>query len=262
MNGTTVLTLRDRLPTTDDPLGHMRANIWERFVSRAVEALYEASEVLAQKRLPFDHETVNGYWRAGQYNVRGTQVEVPEENGITDALVRALQNIGEAVHETDPINEYEIYFAQQQPRAIQNSLGSKAYTTDIQIRSRKLAYLDLRIEAKVLFSGADATAYCGQQGLLRFAHPEPYTDQIVGMMLGYSIRQSDEHWLTRIQQKSQPQTCVLDFDQLKIGARDLYGSTLSSHATGKVVVLHLLLPFNSRPSSRDLDQARAAQNRS
>lgn len=252
---TTTTPFRDRVPGSVGFLGSIRAQAWERFAAMAVAALREAAIILHAKGLPFDHEH-EGYWGDGKYRVLGAGVKVPLENGITDSLVRALQIVRTNAPMDHPISELQVYFVQQQPRETQKKVGSKAYTTDIQIRSLKVEYLDLRVEAKVLFDASDVTAYCGNEGLLRFAHPEPYTDQHVGMMLGYSVRHDDAHWLNRIEAKAMPFQPVKPFADVVLDNDVVRTSTTASHATGEVLVIHLMLPFETAPSARALDLAK------
>lgn len=221
----------------------------------ACDALRDAANILNAHGLGFDHTAADGYWASGSRKAKGSNVVLPLENGITDPLVRALELVRAAAPPEHLISRYQVYFVQQQPRKRQNKVGSKAYTTDIQIRSLVVPELDLRIEAKVLFGGGDVTAYCGKNGLLRFADAEPYTDQHVGMMLGYSVRRDDDYWLKEIQKTATSLTAVKPFETLDLDGSLVTGSLVTSHATGQVLVLHLLLPFETNPSARAIDAA-------
>lgn len=237
------------------PLGSndMRNHMWERFAAMAVEALQQAAAILTSNGLGFDHTKADGYWSTKSRRAGKTHVRVPLENGVTDLLVRALELVRRSAANDHLISTLQVYFVQQQPRAKQKRVGSKAYTTDIQIRSLAVEHLDLRVEAKLLFEGKDVTAYCGQDGLLRFAHAEPYTDQPVGMMLGYTGRRNDPHWLNSIEKKAGCSPDVIGFHELNLGGATVSASLVRSHAAGSVLVLHLLLPFETDPSARALD---------
>lgn len=241
------------------PMGgnDMRSRMWQRFASMAVEALQQAAAILNSNGLGFDHTKAAGYWSSRPRRAGRTPVRVPLENGVTDPLVRALELVRRSAANDHLISTLQVYFVQQQPRATQKRVGSKAYTTDIQIRSLTVEHLDLRVEAKVLFAGRDVTAYCGQDGLLRFAHAEPYTDQPVGMMLGYTGRRADPHWLNSIEKKARSLPDVIGFHQVDLGRATVSASLVKSHATGSVLVLHLLLPFETDPSARALDASSA-----
>lgn len=249
---------RDNVPGSSGFLGRVRAKAWEDFVVMAVEALRQAAAILHARALPNDHQ-VDGYWGDGRYDVLGTAVSLPMENGITDPLVRALDIVRAGAHRNHALKKLQVTVAQQQPRATQYRVGSRALTTDIQIRSLAIAHLDLRIEAKVLFDGGDAATYCGPDGLARFSDPEPYTDQPVGMMIGYSVRREDAHWFDAIARHTAEGPAVRWRSDILLGAETILATLSSSHATGEVLVCHVIIPFETEPSSRALDAARASR---
>lgn len=251
----TTKAFHSRVPGGGTASGDARAKVWERFAAMACDALREAAEILDTNGLGFDHTEAAGYWASGSRMAKGSYVVLPQENGITDPLVRALELVRAAAPPEHLISRYQVCFVQQQPRKKQNKVGSKAYTTDIQVRSLVVPDLDLRIEAKVLFGGGDVSAYCGKNGLLRFADTEPYTDQHVGMMLGYSVRRDDAHWLKEFQKAATSLTAVGSFETLDLAGNLITGSLVTSHATGHVLVLHMLLPFETKPSARAIDSA-------
>ncbi|WP_152528019.1 hypothetical protein [Sphingobium lactosutens] len=251
----TTTTFHSRVPGGGTAGGDARAKGWERFAAMACNALRDAADILGSYGLGFDHTALDGYWASGSRKAKGSDVVLPMENGITDPLVRALELVRAAAPPEHLISRYQVCFVQQQPRKKQNKLGSKAYTTDIQVRSLVVPDLDLRIEAKVLFGGGDVAAYCGKNGLLRFADAEPYTDQHVGMMLGYSVRRDDAHWFKEIQKTATSLTAVGPFEMLDLDGGRVTGSLVNSHATGQVLVLHMLLPFETNPSARAIDAA-------
>jgi hypothetical protein len=229
----------------------LRARVWEEFTARVLAALREAMAFLAHG----DHETKAGYWCTGTRLAKGIKVHLPQEDAITDALTRALEAIRQQSSPDDLLRRRQICFPSQQPRSKQSRLGSSALTTDIQARSLETVYLDLRIEAKVLFGGGDVAHYCGEKGLLRFSDPEPYTDQPVGMMIGYAVRRDDAHWAKSIQAKAGSSKQVKGFQPVAVDGEEVLSSTLLTHAHGEVLVLHLFLPFETKPSARSIDAA-------
>jgi hypothetical protein len=142
----------------------------------------------------------------------------------------------------------QVFIVQQQPREMQNKLGSAAFTTDIQFASSSVTYLDLRIEAKRLLGGSHVNDYVGDEGLLRFAHSEPYTVQPVGMMLGYMFRHDRDHWFSKINQHKP--SIVPKLEPLKVGRWSVPGCVIANPSVGGVLVLHLLLTLPSRPDAR------------
>lgn len=240
-------------------LAQVRAQMWEEFTARTLAALREAAAMLAAQSLGYDHESAKGYWGSGKRLVRKQPVKLPRENAITHVMVQALDIIRENAGADDLLRKQQVCFPSQQPRKRQNRLGSDALTTDIQARSLLNPYLDLRIEAKVLFGSSDVAQYCGKDGLLRFADAEPYTDQPIGMMVGYTVRHEDSRWLKDIDARGSKAAQVKSLSSLALGGEILLATTLPSAATGEVVVLHVLLPFETKPSARGLDIAKAAE---
>lgn len=249
-----VTPLRSHLPGTG-VLAQLRARMWEEFSARTIAALREAASMLASQKLGYDHENAKGYWGSGKRYVRQQAVQLPRENAITHVLSEALEIIREKAASNDLLKKQQVCFPSQQPRKKQNRVGSEALTTDIQARSLRNPHLDLRIEAKVLFGSRDVDHYCGNKGLLRFADAEPYTDQPIGMMLGYTVRHADDHWLNDIVSKGSKAAQVTGFSAVALEDEALLASTLPSAATGTVLVLHVLLPFETKPSARGLDLA-------
>jgi hypothetical protein len=75
------------------------------------------------------------------------------------------------------------------------------------------------------------------------------------MMLGYSVRRDDAHWFEEIQKTAKSLTAVGPFETLDLEGDHVPGSLVTSHATGHVLVLHMLLPFETIPSARAIDAA-------
>jgi hypothetical protein len=229
----------------------LQARVWEEFTGRIIAALREAANLLANG----SHEAKTGYWCTGTRSVKSTQVQLPQEDAITHALIEALERVRQDASPDDLLRRRQICFPQQQPRSKQSRIGKHALTTDIQAWSLESDFLDLRIEAKVLFAGGDVTHYCGKKGLLRFSDVEPYTDKPIGMMVGYTVRHDDRHWTQRIQAKAKGSPEVKAFQPVIVENEEIFGSTLVSHECGEVLVLHIFLPFESKPSARSLDAA-------
>lgn len=242
-------TLADRIARGGGLAARMRANMWQDFVAHSLDAIDQAMRVLDTLGLGFDHEAEPTYWRRRTRKVNAVMTKLPEEDAITDVLTRALEHVRENSPATSFLRRNEICFPQQQPRKQQRRLGPHARTTDIQVRSLSRSFLDLRIEAKVLFDTADVAHYCGDKGLLRFSDVEPYTDQPIGMMIGYSLR-DDARWLLDIERRSLRRAEVKSFEDVLVGGRTARISISTRQSSAEVGVLHLLLPFRTSPDCR------------
>ena len=253
-------TVSASIPRGAGYVGEIQARIWEDFITSVIALLKTASGRIARGEQGYEYQLSRGWFGKGKYNVLGTDVCLPLENAITDALTRACETIRRDRRPNHFLIDKQIFIASQQPREIQNQLGDIAFTTDIKIASLSLHYLDLRVEAKRLLGGGDTGEYCGPDGLLRFAHTEPYTSAPLGMMLGYTFRHDDAHWHADIQSHAAKHG-VSTFTNLRTGRWTTNANMMTSSSAGNVLVLHVLLPFDSNPSIRDLDKARSDLNR-
>ena len=242
-------TLADRLAGSGGLTARMRANMWQDFVAHSLDAIDQAMRVLDALELGFDYEAEPTYWRRRTRKVNAVATKLPEEDSITDVLTRALEHVRENSPPTSYLRRNEICFPQQQPRKQQRRLGPHARTTDIQVRSLSRSFLDLRIEAKVLFDTADVAHYCGEKGLLRFSDIDPYTDQPIGMMIGYSLR-DEARWLPDIERVSSTNVAVKTFEDVLVSGRTIRMSMSTRHSSADVGVVHLLLPFRTDPDCR------------
>ncbi|MGP7795624.1 hypothetical protein [Sphingomonas sp. CLY1604] len=232
-------------------LDRVRAQVWDEFVRNVVAMLQCAAARVAADR-PVAFSTRNGWWGEGGHRVLGHDVRIPLENAVTDALVRSCKDLLRRRRPNHFLVQKQIFVVQQQPREVQDRLGSAAYTTDIQFASSSVPDLDLRIEAKRLLGASHLGDYLGSEGLLRFAHREPYTVQPVGMMLGYVFQHDPAHWSARIDRQMPSSSSALQ--RLKVGRWNIPGGILGNPTVGDVLVLHLLVTLPSRPDARLLPQ--------
>jgi hypothetical protein len=253
MSQATLPTVSTSIPRCTGYVGKIQARVWEDFVTSVMALLKTAGGRIARGEHGYDYQVRKGWFGTGQYKVLGTDVSLPLENAVTDALARACETVRRGRRPNHFLIDKQIFIASQQPRENQNQLGDIAFTTDIKIASLSLNYLDLRIEAKRLLGSAHAAEYCGPEGLLRFAHTEPYTSAPIGMMLGYTLRHDDVHWRSGIRSHA-AKLGVSTFTDLRTGRWTTSASMMNSPTVGDVLVLHVLLPFESRPSARDLDK--------
>ncbi len=236
----------------------MRAQVWDEF-TKSVVAMLECAAARVAADHPVAFSRRKGWWGEGGHKILGHDVRIPLENAVTDALVRTCKDLRGTRRANHFMVQKQVFIVQQQPREMQDQLGSAAYTTDIQFASSSVPYLDLRIEAKRLLGGSHVSDYVGAEGLLRFAHPEPYTVQPVGMMLGYTFRHDRTHWLASIDR--QKPSSVSTLQPLKVGRWTVPGSIVTNPTVGDVLVLHLLLPLPSQPDARRLQRKARAPRR-
>ena len=240
-------TVASTMPSGGGYLNRVRAQVWDEFTKNVI-AMLECASARVAKDQPVAFSARKGWWGEGGHKVLGHDVRIPLENAITDALVRTCKDLLRTRRANHFLIQKQIFVVQQQPREMQDQLGSSAYTTDIQFASSSVPDLDLRIEAKRLLGGDHIGDYVGSEGLLRFAHPEPYTVQPVGMMLGYAFRYDRAHWLASI--GGQMPTSVSALQQLKVGRWTIPGGIVTNPTIGDVLVLHFVLSIPSKPDAR------------
>jgi hypothetical protein len=250
--------LLDRLAQTHaSVMNRLALQVWDDFVVTVVATLRVAEARLRDPSYMAKYSARTGWWRKkAQKNRAKRLVRLPAEDSITDALTDLLDQIRNEATENDPIYAKNIVFNGQQPRKTQTRIGANSLTTDIRAFVPGTRELDLRIEAKILFKSDDlALEYCSERGIRRFGDPEnPYTDQIIGAMLGYSLTRSLASWYEDIEKHLGDLSHVSDTGLATISGEtnptlicDVIRRDGSSH---RVTILHLLMEFDTEPSSR------------
>jgi hypothetical protein len=145
------------------------------------------------------------------------------------------------------------------PRKHKKGIGRKAKPTDFQFYRAGQKGLDLRVEAKVLTKKGDIGGqYLSGKGLGRFSDPhEPYTDEIVGGMIAYTINDDRKTWVSRIQMEMNAVVpTIKNFEHTlpQEGEDRLFCCVpfklSKSPPQSEVLVFHVVLEFDSVPSAR------------
>lgn len=197
-----------------------------------------------------------GWWRqTRKKNGQGFTVRVPNEDAITEAIVERIHQLKESAPEGSAIaaNRTMSFHAQGRRRQ-QAGTGPKGLKdTDITAYRFDNIGLDLRIEAKVVFDEADVSnEYLTERGILRFADPaSPYTREIVGGMVSYSVTEAAGYWLEQVAAGLVPMA-----EQVGEVERPApYGKLLCCDIVRgdgpalKVTVVHFGLRFQTEPTS-------------
>jgi hypothetical protein len=252
VTGTTTLLAR---LSSSHTANRFALEIWSTFVTGVVRAIDRAGHSLAQPTVHAVHAGKAGWWlNRERRNLAGELVRVPSEDAITSALVAQLEDLRRSSGPGDPLFDLNIVFASQQPRRTQTRTGSLELTTDIRAHVPDNETLDLRIEAKVLFDEGDLSRqYLTHRGLLRFADDaNPYSDTIVGAMLGYAVCPHPDGWSETIGAAlaTVGPASLVNHVGLAGRAEPVLTCDITSPAVGrKVTVLHLLIRQLTDPSS-------------
>ena len=117
--------------------------------------------------------------------------------------------------------------------------------------------VELRIEAKVVVKDRDIEKhYLSKEGLGRFSNPdEPYTDELVGGMVAYTVTDDRAAWETRIgAEMTIASIPSFQYPLLQGGQQLLCCQVPYTHAKtppqSEVLVFHLVLELDCAPPAR------------
>lgn len=227
--------------------------MWQSFLERAIRLLRSVEVEIADPATIGPFTIRDGWWLKRQQKVKGGSVRIPSEDAMTDAIEEIAERLLKASRPADPAHEH-LSVHTQSKRPPHRRIGPKALKNDIRIRSTVTDELDLRIEAKPLWSNAQlSVTYLGSEGMLRFADPDhPYTDRPVGMMLGYALRDPTPDWKTQTRASLAVVSQASNVDEImsageRIPACDL---TWGNAPHQKVCVVHVIMKFETEPASR------------
>lgn len=227
--------------------------MWQSFVDRTVRLLRSVEVEIADPVIIGTFTSREGWWLKRKQKVKGGTVRIPSEDAMTDAIEEIAERLLKASRPADPAQEHLAVHTQSK-RPPHRRIGPKALKNDIRVRSTVTDELDLRIEAKPLWSKAQLdSTYMGPKGMLRFADPaHPYTDRPVGMMLGYALRDPIPDWHAQTRSGLAVVSQASNVDDVTSAGESLPACDLTwgSAPDQKVCVVHLIMKFETDPTSR------------
>ena len=246
-------TLSDRMALSHPSWSFAKYAMWQSFLDRSIRLLRAVEIEIADPATIGTFTIRDGWWLKRQQKVKGGTVRIPSEDAMTDAIEEVAERLLKASRPADPAQEHLAVHTQSK-RPPHRRIGPKALKNDIRIRSTVTDELDLRIEAKPLWSKAQLKGtYLGSKGMLRFADPaHPYTDRPIGMMLGYALRDPTPDWKTQTRSGLAAVSQASNVDDItsaeeSIPACDM---TWGSAPHQKVCVVHVIMNFETDPASR------------
>lgn len=238
--------------------------LWEHTIFQ-VAALFSEAErrirsVEGQSRYP----SLDGWWRNAAARINGKNgYRVPEETAISEAIFEEMEkakrdlmldakNLGPDFADIDLIE-----FATEVPRRQKKGIGRKAKPTDFRFYRSGVAGGELRIEAKVVVKEKDVpNHYLAKNGLGRFSDPdEPYTDELVGGMVAYTVTDNRATWEARISGEMESASIgnylhPLPQNDQKILCCQVPYTHAKTPPQSEVLVFHLVLELDCAPSAR------------
>lgn len=212
------------------------------------------------------YTNLGGWWRKASHRLNGKNgFKVPEETAISEALFEQMQFakrdfvLNAQSFEPDIADIDSLEFHTEAPRRQKQGIGRKAKPTDFRFYRSGLGDFELRIEAKVITKDTDiAKHYLSGEGLGRFSDPkEPYTDELVGGMISYTVTEDRAAWANKISAhmaSSSPTIPTFHHPLPPSGQQTLFCQVPFAYSKtppqSDVLVFHLVLEFDCAPSAR------------
>lgn len=184
-------------------IDEIEANIWAKFLNTVYDALRDAEKMLCSVEHWGQYRVKKGAFRKVGKGKKGHDLpRLPHEEGITDALGQCLHYIRKSAPADHPLRKLDIHFNEEGKLPSPSVIGKLARRTDIHAES----YTDIKapsivFESKVVASEKDISKhYLGEGGLGCFIGPsQPYTTGPVGGLISYTVAETSDKWLSRIE---------------------------------------------------------------
>lgn len=240
--------------------------LWEHTIYQAVLLFCEAEKRIRDSELQNYYSGLEGWWRPTAQKVNGKKgYKVPEETAVSEAIVEQMEVVkkefilssGDLNPDIAGIDNLE--FHAEAPRNKKTGIGRRAKPTDFRFYRSGIGGFDLRIEAKVITKNSEVKShYLSKEGLGRFSDSrEPYTDDLVGGMVAYTMTESEKVWEERIKTDlSLLNTSIQTFHHAvhphtrQILFSKVPFSHLDNPNRNEVLVFHFVLEFDCSPSAR------------
>jgi hypothetical protein len=240
--------------------------LWEHTIYQVVRLFEEAERRIRSTEGQKHYTGLTGWWRKSAHRINSKNgFKVPEETAVSEALVEQMELVKRDfmlnAHNLEPdiadIDSLE--FHAEAPRRQKTGIGRFAKPTDFRFYRSGLGSFDLRIEAKVLTKEAEISKnYLSRDGLGRFSDPkEPYTDELVGGMIAYTVAEDRATWLARISSQMVSASPAISSFQHTLPPSEqqiLFSQVpfnyVKSPAQAEVLVFHIVLEFDCTPSAR------------
>jgi hypothetical protein len=240
--------------------------LWEHTIYQVIRLFEEAEQRVRSAEGQQRYSNLNGWWRKASHRINGKNgFKVPEETAVSEALVEQMElakrdfmlnarKLGPDIADIDSLE-----FHAEAPRKQKAGIGRRAKPTDFRFYRSGLGGFDLRIEAKVLTKNVEiARNYLAAEGLGRFSDPkEPYTDELVGGMIAYTVSEDRATWLRKLNNEMSSSSPAIPWflyvlppsAQPTLFSQVPFNYTKTPAQTA-VLVFHLVLEFDCAPPAR------------
>jgi len=240
--------------------------LWEHTIYQVVRLFEEAERRVRSADGQQRYTNLDGWWRKASHRLNGKNgFKVPEETALSEALFEQMQSakrdfmLNARSLEPDIADIDSLEFHTEAPRRQKLGIGRKAKPTDFRFYRSGLGDFELRIEAKVITKDTDiAKHYLSGEGLGRFSDPkEPYTDELVGGMISYTVTEDRAAWAGKINAgmvSSSPTIPTFHHPLPPSGQQTLFCQVPFTYSKtppqSEVLVFHLVLEFDCAPPAR------------
>lgn len=240
--------------------------LWEHTIFQVALLFAEAERRIRSAEGQAKYTALDGWWRKASHRINGASgYRVPEETALSEAIRDEMENAKRDLMlrrttlppEIADIDSLE--FHTEAPRRQKTGIGRKAKPTDFRFYRSGLGDVELRIEAKVVVRDKDIEDhYLSEHGLGRFSDPkEPYTDELVGGMVAYTVTDDRCAWSKKIDGRMAAATPAIPTFQHVLpqnSAPTLFSRVPYTHLKtppqSEVLVFHLVLEFDCQPVAR------------
>lgn len=251
----------------NENLAAAKAPLWEQMIYQVVHLFQEAERRIRSPEGQARYGNLDGWWRKPGRVAGVNGVKVPEETAISEALIEQMEQVKQdfmlnSTGSPSGIGDIDsLEFHTEVPRRQKVGIGKKAKPTDFRFYRSGIAGFDLRIEAKVLVKDPEIdNSYLSSRGIGRFSDSkEPYTDELVGGMIAYTVSEDRGAWLEKIANKIPTSNSAIR--TFRHAVKSSSEPTLFSLVPFKfpkrpqqseVLVFHVVLEFDCLPTVRGL----------
>lgn len=201
------LSIREELMSFG--FNRLQADVYEKFITTVLDALFTA-EVRVKEKSNWKKVVNKDGALLKQRRINGEQVMPVAEEAITAELHVQLDEIKIHANDNHALRKLDIEFRLDPPRPSEKITGKKSKRPDLVAKAMhyNTKGVEIVFEAKNVFTMADLkNKYFGKQGVQCFTRKaDSYSCQKLGAMIGYTINESEHHWLDKIKQVAQEYT--------------------------------------------------------
>lgn len=236
---------------------------WEHLIYQVSVLFAEAERRIRSPEGQERYPKLAGWWRGQAQRLNGKNgCRIPEETAVSEAIVDEMEKakldlmLDASRFGPDFADIDLLEFSAEVPRRKKTGIGRRAKPTDFRFYRSGLGDIELRIEAKVVVKDSDVRKhYLSDKGLGRFSDPlEPYTDELVGGMVAYTVTEDRQAWIAKIETNMvDASISKFEYSLPQTGDKILCSEVPYNHTTPQhshVLVFHLVLEMDTDPPAR------------